>query len=80
MNIEFYILIVFLVVLLSEFLNVQSVIKRLFRIPQTKFIQPLDCLPCFSWWISLISWNITVMMSVFVTFYLIDKLIYSNGK
>lgn len=80
MNFELYIWVVFLVVLLSEFLNVQSVIKRIFRLPQTRFIQPLDCLPCFSWWVSVVTLNITVMMAVFVTFYLIDKLIYTNGK
>ena len=77
-SLELYIATVFCVVLMSEFWNVPVKIKRLFKISELKMVKPLDCLPCFSFWISACTLNVFVMMSVFVTFYLIDKIIYND--
>jgi hypothetical protein len=73
---ELYICTVFIVVLFAEFWNVPSMIKRLFKLKQTAFIGPLDCLPCFSFWVSALTFNPMVAMMTFITFYLIDKIIY----
>ena len=73
-----YITTVFFVVLFSEFWNVPVKVKRLLGKSEIVEFKPVDCLPCFSFWISIFTMNVFVMMAVFVTFYLINKIIYER--
>lgn len=73
-----YVLIVFVVILLSEFWNVSRRVKKILGLSQIKEVKMLDCLPCFSFWISSITFNPLVMMGTFITFYLIDKIVYND--
>ena len=77
-NIELYIITVFTVILFAEFWNVPARIKRILGKSAIKEFKPVDCLPCFSFWISLFTLSPFVIMGTFITFYLINKIIYER--
>jgi hypothetical protein len=75
MNLEIYIVAMFVLVVLYHELNISYRIKRILpRVKVTDRIKVLDCFPCFCFWTSLIcTFNIFVAMAVYVTAILIDR-------
>jgi len=75
-SLELYIIAVFGSFILIDTLGLPQIIKRLFKIKAHKKAPGLDCLPCATFWLSLLTLNIFVAMAAYLTALLIDSIRY----
>jgi hypothetical protein len=73
-NFEQYIFALSLVFIIIESVNLPTRLKHLFKLKISKRYKLIDCMPCLSFWLSLIlTFNPTVAFAIFITIKFYDK-------
>lgn len=73
-SIEISLILWFVGFIIHQQFNIAYRLKRLFKIKVTKSIKPLDCYPCFTFWLALaISLSPIHAMTAYVIALIIDK-------
>ena len=74
---QLYIGALFVSIILVDVVDVPGKIKKLLKIKAHKRVAGLDCLPCFTFWTSLIlTFNPFVAMATYLTAMIINSLRY----
>lgn len=75
-NLELYIIALFGSFILIDTFGLPQLIKRILKIKAHKKVPGLDCLPCATFWLSLLTLNLYVAMAAYLTALLIDSIRY----